>query len=59
MKRESAITVRLSEEERRALDDVAREEDVPVAQIIRRALRVELERRKPQHPRGRVAEHER
>ena len=59
MKRESAITVRLSEEERCALDDVAREEDVPVAQIIRRALRFELERRKPQHPKGKVAHHER
>jgi len=49
-RRDNAITVRLSAEERRALDDVSRDEDVPVAQIIRRAIKGELSRVQPKHP---------
>ena len=52
VKRNSAITVRLSDEERRALDDVAQDEDIPVAQIIRRAIKGELERIQPTHPKN-------
>ena len=50
MKRDSAITVRLSDKERRALDVIAQDEDVPVAQIIRRAIKWELERVKSDNP---------
>jgi hypothetical protein len=49
MKRDNAITVRLSDAERRALDGAAQNEDVPVAQIIRRAIKKELERIQPEH----------
>jgi len=52
MRRDNAITVRLSAEERRTLDDVSRDEDVPVAQIIRRAIRGELARVQPKHPKS-------
>ena len=44
MLRGSSLTIRLSDEERVALDDAARREDLPASIIIRGAIRNELER---------------
>lgn len=44
MTRDGRVTVRLSWEEQRALEEAARREDVPVAQIARRGIKRELER---------------
>lgn len=46
MVRENVLTIRLSIEEREALDEAARREDIPTAQLARRAIKRELERLK-------------
>lgn len=47
MARDNLLTIRLSDEERAALAEAARREDVPVAQLARRAIKRELERIQP------------
>ncbi len=42
--REDSLTIRLSGEERAALAEVARREDVPASIIARRAIKREIER---------------
>lgn len=44
MTRDHGMTVRFSDEEREALDEAARREDLPASIIVRRAVRKELER---------------
>lgn len=52
MTRDRAITIRFSEEERNALEVVAKNEDVSVATIVRRAVRREMERIKADEKKG-------
>ena len=52
MTRENVLTVRLSLEEREALDAAARHEDIPTAQLARRAIKRELERLKTEAKKG-------
>lgn len=47
MKRGNSTQIRLTDEERRELDEAARREDVPLSQIIRRAIRRELRISRP------------
>lgn len=44
MPRDNAMTIRLSDEERKALAEAAKSEDVPASIIVRRAVKRELER---------------
>jgi predicted transcriptional regulator len=44
MARDYPLMIRLSDEERRALEDAAHREDIPKAQFARRAIKRELER---------------
>ena len=44
MARDYPFMIRLSAEERRALEDAAQREDIPKAQFARRAIKRELER---------------
>jgi predicted transcriptional regulator len=53
MVRGNGMTIRFSDEERQALDEAAKREDVPASIIIRRAVRREIERLKAEVKKGR------
>ena len=44
MTRDNAMTIRLSAEERAALEEVAKQEDIPASIIARRGIKREIER---------------
>ena len=44
MTRDCAMTIRLSEQERAALEEVAKTEDLPASIIVRRGIKREIER---------------
>ena len=53
MTRDNAMTIRLSDQERAALEEVAKHEDVPASIIVRRAIKREIERIKAEAKKGR------
>jgi len=52
MTRDNAMTIRLSAEERAALEEVAKQEDMPASIIVRRGIKREIERIKQDQKRG-------
>lgn len=53
MTRDNAMTIRLSDQERAALEEVAKQEDVPASIIVRRGIKREIERIKAEAKKGR------
>jgi predicted transcriptional regulator len=47
------LTVRLTDEQREALDRLSESEDVPIAQLVRRAISELIERQRPKRPKKR------
>lgn len=53
MTRDNAMTIRLSDQERAALEEVAKQEDVPASIIVRRGIKREIERIKAEAKKAR------